>query len=93
MPYGDGILLDGHDLSVVQNALNQVAVIRLGWRYLSGRLTHVITSPNFRIPTTIAGFGTALYAVNAGLDVAPPFVPSPDVDFEVVRVHKPRPRH
>jgi hypothetical protein len=38
----------------------------------------------FRIPTTIAEFGDALYAVNARFDVPP----TPDTEYDVVRVSK-----
>jgi hypothetical protein len=44
------------------------------------------------VPTTVAGFGNALYAVNARFNVAPPpFTgadPQPDLEFSVVRVLK-----
>ncbi len=88
VPFGDGILLDGYDLYVVQNVLNQIAVVRLNQQLDAGVLTRVITDPNFRVPSTIAEFGNALYAVNARFDVAPPPDPAPDVEFEVVRVLK-----
>jgi sugar lactone lactonase YvrE len=93
LPYGDGILLDGRDLYVVQNALNQVAVVHLRGHYTAGSVQRIVTDPRFRIPTSIAAFGDALYALNARLDVAPPFVPSPDVEFEIVRVPLPESVH
>jgi hypothetical protein len=46
---------------------------------------NTITSPLFRIPTTIAQFDNALYAVNARFDVAP----TPDTEYEIVRVSIP----
>jgi DNA-binding beta-propeller fold protein YncE len=68
---GDGILLDGRTLYVVQPPLNRVAVISLSSDYRSGVITGYITEPfasnpatNF--PTTIAEFGNALYAVTYG---------------------------
>jgi hypothetical protein len=88
LPYGDGILLDGFDLYVVQNFLNQIAVVELAPDLKSGVLTRTITDPAFRIPATVAEFGASLYAVNARFDVAPPDIPSPTVEFEVVRVNK-----
>jgi sugar lactone lactonase YvrE len=88
LPYGDGILLDGFDLYVVQNLLNQIAVVELAPDLASGVVTGTITDPAFRIPATVAEFGRSLYAVNARFDVAPPDVPSPTVEFEVVRVNK-----
>lgn len=88
LPFGDGILLDGKDLYVVQNVMNQIAVVRLSADLLSGEIVRTITSPNFRVPATVAQFGHSLYAVNARFDVAPPPTPAPDVEFDVVRVSK-----
>jgi len=62
---GDGILLDGKTLYVVQNRDNKVAVIRLNRTLSSGVVTTHITDPNFDVPTTIDEFGKRLYAVNA----------------------------
>jgi hypothetical protein len=47
-----------------------------------------ITSPELMIPATAAEFGNSLYAVNARFDVAPPGLPAPDVEFQVVRLPK-----
>jgi len=88
LPYGDGILLDGHELFVVQNFFNQIAVVELAPDLARGVVARVITDPALRIPSTIAEFGNALYAVNARFDVADPTVPNPTVEFEVVRMDK-----
>lgn len=82
VPNGDGILLQGKTLYVVQNRLNQIAVIRLDPAFDSGTIESLITSPLFRVPTTIARFGDSLYAVNARFGTQP----LPDTDYEVVRV-------
>ncbi len=82
VPNGDGILLQGKTLYVVQNSLNQIAVIKLGSDLNSGTIERLITSPLFRVPTTIARFGNSLYAVNARFDTPP----TPDTDYNVVRV-------
>jgi sugar lactone lactonase YvrE len=82
VPRGDGILLRGKTLYVVQNAFNQVAVVELSPQYTSGEISDVITSPLFRVPTTIASFGSKLYVVNARFGTPP----TPDTDYEVVRV-------
>ena len=84
VPNGDGILLAGKTLYVVQNFLNQVAVIQLDPTLTSGSLVDTITSPNFRIPTTIARFGNALYVVNARFDTPP----TPDTDYNVVQIER-----
>ena len=88
VPSGDGILLDGRTLYVVQNFFNQIAVVHLSHGLTQGEVAAPITSPDFMIPTTIAEFGPLLYAVNARFDVAPPGVPSPDVEFSIVGVPK-----
>jgi len=66
----------------VQNFLNQVAVVELSADFTSGEVVKRITSSSFRVPTTIAAFGGALYAVNARFDTPP----TPDTDYDVVRV-------
>lgn len=81
----DGLLLDGKTLYVVQNANNRIAVIELSPDYVSGEVTRYITepftsNPAAKVPTTLAEFGSSLYAVTAGF--APP---APDF---VVRVSK-----
>ena len=68
---GDGILLDGRTLYVVQNRDNKVAVIRLARRLSSGRVVTHLTDPDFDVPTTIDEFGHRLYAVNARFTTAP----------------------
>ncbi|HEV3479207.1 MAG TPA: hypothetical protein VG144_07140 [Gaiellaceae bacterium] len=62
---GDGILLKGRTLYVVQNRDNKVAVIRLDRRLTSGTVVQHITDPDFDVPTTMDDFGKRLYAVNA----------------------------
>jgi sugar lactone lactonase YvrE len=83
VPNGDGILLQGKTLYVVQNRLNKIAVIELNSDLTAGTIVEEITSESFRVPTTIARFGDALYAVNARFDVE---TPTPDTEYEVVRV-------
>lgn len=82
VPNGDGILLEGKILFVVQNVLNQIAVVTLDPSLSSGEVTGRLESPNFRVPTTVGRFGDALYAVNARFDTPP----MPDTDYEVVQV-------
>jgi hypothetical protein len=81
---GDGILLHGKTLYVVQNTLNQITVIKLSGDFSSGEIVDVITSDLFRVPTTIAEFGSALYAVNARFGTPV----TPDTEYEVVRVSR-----
>ena len=79
---GDGILLQGKTLYVVQNQFNQIAVVQLNPDLTSGTIVDTITSANFRVPTTIARFGDSLYAVNARFGTPP----TPDTEYDVVRV-------
>ena len=71
---GDGILLDGKTLYVVQNSMDVVAKIALSSNLRSGRVVRRISdTENLDFPTTIAKLGSRLYAVNARFDF-----PSPD---------------
>ncbi len=81
---GDGIALLGRTLYVVRNQLNQIAVVNLAGDLSSGSVVRTITSPAFRVPTTVAIFGNSLYAVNARFGTPP----GPDVDYDVVRVSR-----
>jgi len=81
MTNGDGLLLIGRTLYVVQNRLNQISVIRLSHDFTSGEVIDVITNPNFDVPTTIDHVGPLLYAVNARFGTTP----TPDTDYTVVR--------
>ena len=86
----DGLLLHGHDLWVVENFPNTLARVSLSSDLSSGEITATITSPLFRVPTTIARHGSRLAAVNARFDLGfpPPLGPGapPGTDFDVVLV-------
>jgi sugar lactone lactonase YvrE len=84
VPNGDGILLDGKTLYVVQNQLNQVAKIRLAPNLRSGRVLTRVTNPGFSVPTTIAEQGSRLYAVNARFGTPP----TPTTDYWVTKLRK-----
>jgi sugar lactone lactonase YvrE len=70
---GDGLLLEGHTLYVVQNQLNRVAVVKLAPDLGSGTVERFLTHPAFAVPTTIDRSGSRLYLPNARFGV-----PSPD---------------
>ena len=84
VPNGDGILLDGKTLYVVQNQLNLVAKIALSSKVTSGRVVRRIGSSDFSVPTTIAEHGSNLYAVNARFGTTP----TPTTDYWVTKVAK-----
>lgn len=81
---GDGILLDGKTLYVIQNRMDLLTVILHEQGATQGEVVGGITNPNFDVPTTIAEFGNALYAVNARFGVSNP----EDAEYNVVRVPK-----
>jgi sugar lactone lactonase YvrE len=63
---GDGLLLIGQrTLLVVQNRLNQIAVVKLDRGLLSGEVARTITHPDFDVPTTVARKRGRLYLPNA----------------------------
>jgi streptogramin lyase len=81
---GDGILLAGRTLYVVQNRMNRIAVVRLGRGLETGEITRTITDTDFDVPTTIARKGRHLWAVNARFNTPP----TPDTEYRVVRVRR-----
>lgn len=77
---GDGLLLEGHTLYVVQNQLNRVAVIRLDADLGSGRVIRHLTDPALAVPTTIDRSNGRLYLPNARFGI-----PTPDTaEFHVI---------
>jgi sugar lactone lactonase YvrE len=81
---GDGILLHGRTLYVVQNQNNKIAVVQLSHDLTSGVVTRTITDSDFDVPTTIGRFGPWLYAVNARFGTAP----GPTTAYSVVQVRR-----
>src|SRR5512132_3114474 len=85
VPNGDGILLTGKRLYVVQNQLNLVAVIVLRPGFASGRVLTRLSDTDLSIPTTIDDLGKRLYAVNARFGVPEP----ENAAYQVVQLRKP----
>ena len=83
VPIGDGLLLAGSRLYVVQNSRN-IAVINLNNDLTSGVIERTINDPDFRVPSTMASFGDSLYVVNARFDTTP----GPNVDYDIVEAPK-----
>jgi hypothetical protein len=84
VPNGDGLLLRGQTLYVMQNQLNQIGVVGLAPDLSAGAIVGTITDGDFDVPTTIAGFGNSIYAVNARFSTPP----TPDTKYDIVRVDK-----
>ena len=81
---GDGLLLEGSTLYVVQNRDNQIAMVELAEDLSSGTVSDTLTNPAFDVPTTLAAFDDALYAVNARFGTEP----TPDTEYAIVRVER-----
>jgi sugar lactone lactonase YvrE len=86
VPNGDGILLHGKTLYVVQNRSNVVAVIDLSRSLTSGTVRTRLSDSDFDVPTTIDELGHRLYAVNARFGNADPA----NADYQVVQLTKRR---
>ena len=83
LPNGDGLLLEGRRLYVVQNRLNQIAIVDLDRAGTAGTVrSTVITSPGFDVPTTVARFGGRLYLPNARFTTPP----TPETTYTAVAV-------
>jgi sugar lactone lactonase YvrE len=82
IPNGDGLLLIGRTLYVVQQQQNAIDVFRLNSAGTKGTGITRITDPRFRIPTTAAAWGERLYLPNARFDVEP----TPDTEYDAVAV-------
>ena len=78
---GDGLLLTGKTLYVVQNRSNKVAVFRLTSDLTRARFVRAITDPDFDVPTTIDRAGSRLYVVNARFGTTTPT----DQSYHVVK--------
>jgi len=81
---GDGILLQGKSLFVVQNVDNRIAVVQLAPDLSSGTVSAAITSQGFDVPTTLARFGSSLYAVDARFSTPP----TPTTPYSIVQVRR-----
>ena len=81
---GDGLLLHGRTLYVVQNRDNKVAVFELSPDLSTATFVRAITDPgNLDVPTTIDRAGNRLYVVNARFGTTTPT----DQAYHVVRLN------
>jgi sugar lactone lactonase YvrE len=79
---GDGMLLQGRTLYVVQNRDNVVTVLRMKPDGLTGERIGAITDSDFDVPTTVARKGQRLYLPNARFSTPP----TPETTYDVVKV-------
>jgi hypothetical protein len=79
---GDGLLLLGRRLYVVQNRDNKIAVVHLKRSFRRGEIKRFLTDEDFDVPTTVAWRGGFLWAVNARFTTPP----TPTTPYDVVRV-------
>ncbi|GGV37708.1 SMP-30/gluconolactonase/LRE family protein [Streptomyces spectabilis] len=86
LPDGDGALLLGRTLYVVQQVQNAVDVFHLDASGLRGTAIARITDPRFRVPTTVAAFGNRLYLPNSRFTEPP----TPTTDYNAVAVRQVR---
>jgi sugar lactone lactonase YvrE len=80
---GDGLLLDGRTLYVVQNRDNKVAVFELSHDLTKATFVRAITDPDLDVPTTIDQWGHRLYVVNARFGTTTPT----DQGYDIVRLN------
>jgi sugar lactone lactonase YvrE len=82
---GDGLLLDGRTLYVVQNRDNTVTVVRLNRRGTAGTVVRRVTDPRFDVPSTVAAAGDRLYLPNARFTTTP----TPTTPYSVNAIPRP----
>lgn len=87
VPAGDGLLLEGDDLYVVQNFLGLLTLVELDDDLSTGEVVASVANPDFRFPTTIDRVGGRLLVVNSQLDLlfGPPGA-NPSLPFDVLAV-------
>ncbi|WP_305789399.1 superoxide dismutase [Symbioplanes lichenis] len=85
VPNGDGLLLRGSTLYVVQNRLNVIAKVDLNWRATRGTVVSRTSSPAFDVPSTVAAYGNRLYLPNARFTTTP----TPETEYTAVAVKRP----
>ena len=85
VPNGDGLLLVGQTLFVVQNRDNLVAALAVNATGSQADVLTRVTDARFDVPTTVAAFGDTLFLPNAkfGTEV------TPETPFEVIGIPQP----
>ena len=83
---GDGILLQGRRLWVVQNTDELLTLVRLSSDQSSGVVVDRFPDETFDVPTTVAGAGNRLAIVNARFGVEEP----ESAEYWVTQIRRPR---
>jgi sugar lactone lactonase YvrE len=84
---GDGLVLSGKTLYVVQNSPSRIAAFTMNPTYSAATLIEHLVDSDLDSPSTADSFGPWLYAVNAKFfDCFPG--PCPTTEYEIVRVDK-----
>ncbi len=78
---GDGLMLDGKLLYVVQNQSNLIAIFHLSDDLHKAAYITAINDPDLDVPTTIDRVGNRVYAVNARFGTATPS----DQHYDIVK--------
>ncbi|GES19468.1 hypothetical protein Aple_023640 [Acrocarpospora pleiomorpha] len=81
---GDGLLVEGRTLYVVQNRLNTVTVLNLDRHAKSGKVVRRLVDARFDVPTTIAPFRDRLYLPNARFTTTP----TPTTPYSVIAIKR-----
>ncbi|GAA4182851.1 hypothetical protein GCM10022252_09430 [Streptosporangium oxazolinicum] len=81
---GDGLLLEGRTLHVVQNRLNTLTSFSLNRGATSGKVVRRLVDDRFDVPTTVASFRDRLYLPNARFTTTP----TPTTPYNVVAVKR-----
>jgi sugar lactone lactonase YvrE len=81
---GDGILLTGRTLYVVQNQDNEIAVVHLKKGLQRGEIKRHLTDPDLDVPTTIVLRNRFLFAVNARFTTPA----TPTTPYDIVKVQR-----
>lgn len=83
---GDGLVLDGQTLYVVQNAQGQILPVEMNEDFSAGNADEPITDASFQFPTTAALADGSLLVVNSQFDAQGG---DPELPFNVSRVALP----
>jgi Cu-Zn family superoxide dismutase len=88
VPAGDGLVLRGRTLWVVQNALGRITEIRLDGKLTRGSVVGTTSDPSFAFPTTADIVRGRMLVVNSQFDKRAPGA-TPSLPFTVSSIHVP----